>query len=74
MITKEWKQPITAHARPACPNLTFKPRRLPSCRAKIGTDWEKVEAAFCELGKGILIAALPIAFLVLCAMWWLCLI
>lgn len=73
-MNTEWKQPITTHARPACPNLEFKPRRLPAHRVKFGIDWEKVEEALYELGKGVLVAAIPVAFLVLSAMWWMCLI
>lgn len=74
MINTEWKQPIATHARPACPNLAFKPRRIPSHRTKFDIDWEKAEEVVSELGKGVLVAAIPIAFLVLSAMWWMCLI
>lgn len=70
----EWKPAITAHARPACPNLAFKSRRLPSRRVRIGTDWARVEEVVREVGLGVLIALVPVAFLVLSAMWWMCLI
>lgn len=73
MTNYEWKQPITAHRSPACPHYRIN-ARVPVRKTKFGIDWAKVENNTKDFLLGALIAAVPVAFLVLWCLWWMCVI
>lgn len=70
-MTNQWKQPITTHSRPACPNLKFE-ARLPVRKARLGVDWARIEEIMREISLGMLVALIPITFIAMFVAWWLC--